>query len=295
MTVTINGTTGLAGTNGSARTPAVQGEDTNTGIFFPAADTVAVATGGAERVRVDNSGFASIGSTTAPAKLTVVRELAATPPALGSSTGAAFFMGGASNAYGLIGGVAGAGYSWLQSQRVDATATAYDLLVQPSGGSLVVGTTSPAQTISTNNVLTLKGKDPANVWGVGPTSSFGNFYISTGGTGVSLAGGATSWGTVSDERQKDIIEPIADAVAKVLSLRSVIGKYKTDADGTRRSFLIAQDVQAVLPEAVDVGEDEANTLAVKYTEVIPLLVAAIKEQQATITALTARVAQLEAQ
>jgi len=295
MTVTINGTTGIAGTNGSAGTPAVQGEDTNTGIFFPAADTVAVATGGAERVRVDNSGFASIGSTTAPAKLTVVRELAATPPALGSSTGAAFFMGGASNAYGLIGGVAGAGYSWLQSQRVDATATAYDLLVQPSGGSLVVGTTSPAQTISTNNVLTLKGKDPANVWGVGPTSSFGNFYISTGGTGVSLAGGATSWGTVSDERQKDIIEPIADAVAKVLSLRSVIGKYKTDADGTRRSFLIAQDVQAVLPEAVDVGEDEANTLAVKYTEVIPLLVAAIKEQQATITALTARVAQLEAQ
>ena len=43
MPVTINGTTGIAGANGSASTPAVQGEDTNTGVFFPAADTVAVA------------------------------------------------------------------------------------------------------------------------------------------------------------------------------------------------------------------------------------------------------------
>ena len=62
MTVTINGTTGIAGTNGSAGTPAVQGEDTNTGIFFPAADTVAVATAGAERMRVDSSGNVGIGT-----------------------------------------------------------------------------------------------------------------------------------------------------------------------------------------------------------------------------------------
>ncbi len=31
MTVTINGTTGIAGVDGSAATPAVQGADTNTG------------------------------------------------------------------------------------------------------------------------------------------------------------------------------------------------------------------------------------------------------------------------
>ena len=64
MTVTINGTTGIAGTNGSAGTPAVQGEDTNTGLFFPAADTVGVATGGAERVRVNSSGNVLIGTST---------------------------------------------------------------------------------------------------------------------------------------------------------------------------------------------------------------------------------------
>ncbi len=66
MTVLINGTTGISGTNGSAGTPAVQGEDTNTGIFFPAADTVAVATAGTERLRVDSSGNVGVGTTSIP-------------------------------------------------------------------------------------------------------------------------------------------------------------------------------------------------------------------------------------
>lgn len=64
MSVTINGTTGFSGTNGSAATPAVQGEDTNTGVFFPAADTVAVATGGTERLRVDAGGYLGLGTST---------------------------------------------------------------------------------------------------------------------------------------------------------------------------------------------------------------------------------------
>lgn len=64
MPVTINGTTGIAGANGSATTPAVQGGDDNTGIFFPTADTVAVATGGTERMRINSSGSVGIGTTT---------------------------------------------------------------------------------------------------------------------------------------------------------------------------------------------------------------------------------------
>ena len=101
--------------------------------------------------------------------------------------------------------------------------------------------------------------------------------------GVYLANGGTSWLTISDERNKDIIEPISNAVAKVGSLRSVIGKFKSETEGTRRSFLIAQDVQAVLPEAVD--STNPNELAVSYTDVIPLLVAAIKELTAEVNAL----------
>ncbi len=67
MTVTINGTTGLAGVDGSAGTPAIQGADTNTGIFFPAADTIAFSEGGVEVMRLDssanlqfNSGYGSV-------------------------------------------------------------------------------------------------------------------------------------------------------------------------------------------------------------------------------------------
>ena len=56
MSITINGTTGVSGVDGTAATPAVQGGDTNTGVFFPAADTVAITTGGTERMRVDSSG-----------------------------------------------------------------------------------------------------------------------------------------------------------------------------------------------------------------------------------------------
>ena len=56
-------------------------------------------------------------------------------------------------------------------------------------------------------------------------------------------------------------------------------------------------MQAVLPEAVNIapkreGETE-NYLSVAYTDVIPLLVAAIKEQQALITQLQADVAALK--
>jgi hypothetical protein len=71
MTITINGTTGIAGVDGSAGTPAVQGADTNTGVFFPAADTIAFAEGGAEAMRIDSSGNVGIGTSSPARKLTI--------------------------------------------------------------------------------------------------------------------------------------------------------------------------------------------------------------------------------
>jgi hypothetical protein len=108
------------------------------------------------------------------------------------------------------------------------------------------------------------------------------------GSGVGLAPGATSWATYSDERLKEIIEPIDDGLNKVGSLRAVIGKYKTDSDQTRRAFLIAQDVQAVLPEAVSADTTDDAYLDLRYTEVIPLLVAALKESKERIEILEQR-------
>jgi len=54
MPVVINGSTGISGVDGSAGTPAVQGTDTNTGVFFPAADTIALAEGGVEVLRINS-------------------------------------------------------------------------------------------------------------------------------------------------------------------------------------------------------------------------------------------------
>lgn len=54
---------GVSFPDGTSAAPSITNtDDTNTGVFFPAADTVAVATGGSERVRVDSSGNVGIGT-----------------------------------------------------------------------------------------------------------------------------------------------------------------------------------------------------------------------------------------
>ena len=125
------------------------------------------------------------------------------------------------------------------------------------------------------------------------TDSSNTFYIqSQASNGVYLTNTGTSWNAVSDERAKDIIEPITDATVKVSSLRAIIGSYKSDESKKRRSFLIAQDVQTVLPEAVD--DTNPDNLGLAYSDVIPLLVAAIQELSAKNDALEASNAVLEA-
>lgn len=56
MSLILSGTDGLSDVDGSAATPAIRGTDANTGIFFPAADTIAFSEGGTEVMRIDNAG-----------------------------------------------------------------------------------------------------------------------------------------------------------------------------------------------------------------------------------------------
>ena len=123
-------------------------------------------------------------------------------------------------------------------------------------------------------------------------------FVGNSSTGVYMANSATSWTANSDERLKTDLIPIENAAQKVSTLRAVTGRYKTDAEGVSRSFLIAQDVQAVLPEAVSIGampmsEDKTEYLGVSYTDTIPLLVAAIKELSAQVTTLQTQVTALK--
>jgi hypothetical protein len=137
----------------------------------------------------------------------------------------------------------------------------------------------------------------ASAWAAGSysyvVSGTSTFFTvaNSGGGGVYLNGAsATSWTAVSDETRKVIIEPITDAANKVSTLRAVIGRLKTDDETVRRPYLIAQDVQAVLPEAVSESEDKQGAvLGLSYTEVIPLLVAAIKELKAEVDSLKAQI------
>ena len=60
MALNINGTTGISGVDGSVSAPALTGTDSNTGITFPAADTIKFSTGGVERMAITNSGVTGV-------------------------------------------------------------------------------------------------------------------------------------------------------------------------------------------------------------------------------------------
>jgi len=197
-------------------------------------------------------------------------------------------------------------HAWFNapSGTVGTNATLTQAMTLDNSGNLLIGTTSALNSTNTfsgsgtwNLVLNNTGQytqfgflnngttKAAQYW----DNTAGRFYVYAGGAsyGVYLATNGVVWVSNSDERLKEIIEPISDATSKVSSLRAVIGKYKIDEEGTRRSFLIAQDVQKVLPEAVDASDPDK--LGVAYTDVIPLLVAAIQELSAKVTALEAKV------
>lgn len=57
MTITVNASTGITLPAGNASFPTITTTgDTNTGIFFPAADTIAFTEGGVEAIRIDSAG-----------------------------------------------------------------------------------------------------------------------------------------------------------------------------------------------------------------------------------------------
>jgi hypothetical protein len=272
------------------------------------AGPIVFTTNNTERARIDSSGNLAVGASSVPRGRVYINS--------GASANTLAIQSNTTGSYLEFADVVTP--SWANSPKVGGINN--DLIFSTSGSERARIDSSGNLLVGTNTKLGggLVGIDINNASPAGITlgvsgSPKGYFYsspsvtriiwetssgytavvISGNAGGVSLANGGTAWAAVSDERLKDIIEPITDAAQKVSSLRAVIGKYKTDEEGTRRSFLIAQDVQAVLPEAIDEEQNEEKTLSLKYTEVIPLLVAAIQEQQALIETLTQRITALE--
>ena len=116
--------------------------------------------------------------------------------------------------------------------------------------------------------------------------------------GVNLAAGGTSFGTFSDERLKYDVEPIEDALGSLSELRTV--KYRLrnvdEPDSQKKLGVVAQDLVGILDEVIDslqISGDDTEYMAVRYTELVPVLIKAVQEQQEIINDLRARVAQLE--
>ena len=96
-------------------------------------------TNNTERMRLDSSGRLGLGDSAPANKLQVLEALAAIP-SLGSG-GHAVAVAGSTN-YGLALGGLTSGEGYLQAGRWSGAATAYNLLLQPKGGSVGIGATT---------------------------------------------------------------------------------------------------------------------------------------------------------
>jgi hypothetical protein len=126
---------------------------------------------------------------------------------------------------------------------------------------------------------------------------FGSFGVGTAASGTAGEIRATNQITsyYSDERLKEDIVEIQDALEKVMSLRGVTYKPNSIAEslGYKKQNevgVIAQDVERVLPEAVkpapfdimlfentEISKSGQNYKTVQYEKIVPLLIEAIKE------------------
>ena len=96
----------------------------------------------------------------------------------------------------------------------------------------------------------------------------------------------------SDEKLKDDIQVIENAVEKVKQLRGVTFTRNDLEDQKRHTGVIAQEVEKVLPEVVGYDEDR-DTKTVAYGNMVGLLIEAIKEQQELLNKLTSRLDDIE--
>jgi hypothetical protein len=283
--------------DGSASAPSITNSgDTNTGMFFPAADTIAFTEGGTESMRIDASGNVGIGRTPdqrlqiasptaveydmfvgstrtltlyADATQTIVAAPTAVPmifrttdterfriASSGETTFTGFTNFTASNFSGKLGTASTYGY-WSNSN-----ATSYLQFNGPSAGIPYV------------------------------------IYAAAGGGGVQLNFAATAWSSSSDARLKNITGTYQNALADIAQLEPVKFTWKSDVTNKPQVGVLAQSVLPVVPEAVDSqplarSEDETEYLTVRYTELIPLMIASIQELKATVDAQAARIAALE--
>jgi hypothetical protein len=109
---------------------------------------LAFDTNNSERLRITSAGLVGVG-TSSPRVNVHIFGTASNAPTLGVASGS-LIVGPGDRDYGLAMGTAAAGYSWIQSQNFVSAGAAYSLLLQPSGGNVGIGTTSPQSFVTIN-------------------------------------------------------------------------------------------------------------------------------------------------
>jgi hypothetical protein len=137
-------------------------------------------------------------------------------------------------------------------------------------------------------------------WTAGAEGTGTNSYhvFSASNAGVYIAYGATAWTGFSDTRLKNVIGTYTNALDGLMQLEPIKFTWKSDDTNKPCVGVSAQSVENVVPEAIDKNKiagsnDDTEYLAVRYTELIPIMIASIQEQQTTINDLKARVTALE--
>ena len=308
MAITLNGTTGISGVDGSAGTPAVQGADSNTGVFFPAADTIAFAEGGTEVARFDSSGNFGLG-TTSPS---------------GASGRVLEVYGGAGQARLVLKNDAtgssssdGSQIALVGSQLVIQNREASEITFEANGnermridssGNLLVGTTSSTFSVSPSSTG-LQVKSTGQIWpstayasqdnivcattgSVSGTHTYLSFYAGGVSRGsINFDGSTFRYSTSSDYRLKENVQPMQDALDTISQLNPVTYTWKSN--GSDGQGFIAHELQAVVPDCVvgekDAVDDEGNPKyqGIDTSFLVATLVKAVQELTARITALEA--------
>jgi hypothetical protein len=218
----------------------------------------------------------------------------------------------------VTGGATNSGYSWSDGTRTGV------LYASGLGGTSLFSTSNHPIYFGTNNTtvgqfntsgqlllgttasngasLVISTNTGTTNWNVGPYNSVAtNFYV-TGNNltnGVVLSGvTATSWSALSDARLKNVKSTYTNALADIAQIQPVKFTWKSDATNKPCVGVLAQSVKEVVPESIEMNampnsEDKTEYLSIRYTELIPLLIASIQEQQALIESLTTRLTALE--
>jgi len=165
-----------------------------------------------------------------------------------------------------------------------------------TSGNLLVGTTSTfggvAGITSASNFVV---GSAAQYW---KTTNFSStYYFNFNGNDRATINGSTgAYTAVSDRNKKKDFEPSSLGLAATLALKPTLFRMVTDDDSAPLQLgFIAQDVEPIIPQAyVEQDGPDGKFIGLQDRPIIAVLVKAIQEQQAIITALTARVEALEA-